>query len=102
MGPAQRGFAMRVIAVVNQKGGCGKTTTTVNLAGCLANDGRRVLVDPRAVVEHHHRGTIAPRIPPALVRAAIEKNRLLYAWKHLESKEHRREHFEALTARVLE
>jgi chromosome partitioning protein len=40
-----------VIAIVNQKGGCGKTTTTVNLAGCLAADGHQVLVvdlDPQA------------------------------------------------------
>jgi chromosome partitioning protein len=56
---------MRTIAIVNQKGGCGKTITSINLSAFLACAQRRVLLvdlDPQG---HASLGLLAAATPPS-------------------------------------
>jgi chromosome partitioning protein len=51
--PSLRGTYMQIICVTNQKGGCGKTVTTLNLGAALARKGSSVLIvdlDPQAPI----------------------------------------------------
>jgi chromosome partitioning protein len=62
---ARKKVPMRTIAIVNQKGGCGKTITSINLSAFLALAGRRVLLvdmDPQA---HSTLGLSPGQVAPA-------------------------------------
>jgi len=62
---------MRTIAVVNQKGGCGKTITSINLSAFLALQQRRILLvdlDPQG---HATLGVLSDAVQPARTIAEV-------------------------------
>ncbi len=68
---------MRTIAVVNQKGGCGKTTVSINLASALAETGQKTLLVDMDPQSHCAVGLAVPeeQIEQSIYDVLISKSR---------------------------
>lgn len=78
---------MRIVSIMNQKGGCGKTTTAINLAGIFARRGYRTLLVDMDPQSHCAAGLAIPEqridldIGDAMLaepQRGVEKTRLLW------------------------
>jgi chromosome partitioning protein len=68
---------MKTIAVVNQKGGCGKTTVSINLASAIAEQGQKVLLVDMDPQSHCAVGLAVPeqQIEQSIYDVLISKSR---------------------------
>jgi chromosome partitioning protein len=80
---------MRVLALMNQKGGVGKTTTTVNLGAALAEAGKRILLidlDPQAHLTINYGVEPSPQIKSIYDVLVDENGSLLEAVQQIEER----------------